>query len=63
MTSEYHSSFQDVFVVILLFGLVPSLIYEDTFAQLQVQPMSMSMSAFPRQEDNVDIHNGIKVNV
>ncbi len=61
MTSEYHSSFQDVFVVILLFGLVPSLIYEDTFAQLQVQPMSMS--AFPRQEDNADIHNGIKVNV
>jgi len=29
MTSEYHSSFQDVFVVILLFGLVPSLICED----------------------------------
>jgi hypothetical protein len=32
-----------------------------TFAQLQVQPVSLS--AFPRQEDNADIHKGIKVNV
>ena len=30
-----------------------------TFAQLQVQPMSLS--AFPLQEDNADIHKGIKV--
>ncbi len=50
-----------VFVVILLFGLVPSLIYEDTFAQVQAQ--STSLSAFPRQEVNAGIHNGIQVNV
>jgi hypothetical protein len=51
----------NVFVVILLFGLVPSLIYEDTFAQ--VQTPSTSLSAFPRQEVNAGIHNGIQVNV
>ena len=61
MISGYHSSLQEYLLLSYCLGLVPSLIYEDTFAQVQTQ--STSLSAFPRQEVNAGIHNGIQVNV
>ncbi len=50
-----------VFAIILLLGFESSLFYNDTFAQPSTQ--STSSSAFPRQEVNAGIFNGIQVNV